>query len=288
MLPLRPIALAAALLLAQSSAQAAPAIWKVSDADSSVWLFGSVHMLPRDTKWRTARFDKVLSKAKKIFFETDIGPEAQAAITMRTFELGFNRDGRLLSDIIGPELTDRLRDAAHQYNVPMPALLTMQPWMAAMTLSMGGISEGQFDPLFGVEVVVEAELEADRKAFLETADQQLDFLASGSLEEQIAMLEATLDTMDVMGQDLEAMVEHWVAGEPEALSEMFVTQTGGYDPATMERLIDLRNADWAAKIDDMLANNESNFLIVGAAHLAGEMSVIRMLEDLGHTSERLQ
>ena len=59
----------------------------------------------------------------------------------RTFELGFNRDGRLLNTIIGDELTDRLRDAATEFNQPMPMLLTMRPWMAATTISMGAIMD---------------------------------------------------------------------------------------------------------------------------------------------------
>lgn len=284
----RLIALLTGIALAHGSAQAAPAMWKVSDEDSSVWLFGSVHMLPPDTQWRTPHFEKVLAKADRVYFETDISPESQVAITTRTFELGFNQDGRLLSDVIGPDMTARLREAASDYGQPVAMLLTMRPWMAANTLSLGAIMEMNYDPLLGVETVVSGQVPVERRGFLETVDQQLDFLAGGDDAEQIAMLEATLDTLDMIETDLNAMVASWLAGEPEALGELFLTQTGGYDQATLERLIDTRNHDWVQQIEAMLANNENNLLIVGAAHLAGEVSVVRLLEDAGFTSERVQ
>lgn len=282
------LALLTGFALAHGSVQAAPAMWKVSDGDSAVWLFGSVHMLPPDANWRTPYFDKVMAKADRIYFETDISPESQMAITARTFELGFNKDGRLLSEVIGPDLTERLRDAASDYGQPMAMLLTMRPWMAATTLSLGAITEMNYDPMLGVETVVSGELPGDRRGYLETVDQQLDFLAGGGDAEQIAMLEATLDTLGEMESDLNAMVASWLAGEPEDLGEIFLTQTGGYDQATLERLIDTRNHDWVGQIETMLANNENNLLIVGAAHLAGEVSVVRLLEDAGYTSERVQ
>lgn len=281
-------ALVTGLVLSTTAAQAAPAMWKVSDGDSAVWLFGSVHLLPPGVDWRTPHFDKVLAKADKVYFETDIGPEGQMAITERTFELGFNRDGRLLNAIIGEELTDRLRDAATEFNQPMPMLLTMRPWMAATTISMGAIMEMDYDPQLGVDTVINAEVEPERRGYLESIEQQLDFLAGGDDDEQIAMLEATLDTLDQMADDLDAMMHSWFTGDPEHLGDLFLTQTGGYDEATIERLIDVRNHDWVEQIKVMLENNENNLLIVGAAHLAGDVSVVRLLEQAGYTAERVQ
>jgi uncharacterized protein YbaP (TraB family) len=282
------IALFAGLALVPTAAQAAPAIWKVSDDDSSIWLFGSIHLLPPDVEWRTSYLDKVVSKADRVFFETDISPEAQVALTTRTFELGFNRDGRLLSEIIGADLTERLRDAADEQALPMAMLLTMQPWMAATTVSMVPMTDMNFSPALGVDTVLSAELNADRKGFLETGDQQLDFLAGGTEEEQVAMLEATLDTLDVMESDLEGMLDAWMSGEPEQLGDIFITQTGGYEKETLDRLIDRRNRSWVEQIATMLDADESNLLVVGAAHLAGEASVIKLLEEQGFTSERAQ
>jgi len=126
-----------AVLAMCTSASAAPALWKISDEDSSIWLFGSVHLLPPDIDWRSEVLDDLLQTADRVYFETDISPEAQLTITPLTIKLGFSNDGTLLNQHIGPELTDRLREAAKAYDMPMPFLLTMQPWMAATTISVG-------------------------------------------------------------------------------------------------------------------------------------------------------
>jgi hypothetical protein len=276
------------LSVAGSAAMAAPALWQVSDEDSSVWLFGSVHLLRADVEWRSPVFDKILSKADRIYFETDVSAEAQMAIMPLSLELAFNRDGQLLSDIIGKDLTDRLREAATDYGIPMPTLLTMQPWMAATTLSTGPLLNSGYEANFGIETVLSAELPAARVGFLETPEEQLGFLAGGSLDEQIAMLEATLDTLDAMQSDIDMMVDAWSRGEPETLGEIFTAQMGGYDQGMVERLIDMRNHNWVEQIEAMLADNQSALLVVGAAHLAGDTSVVKLLEDRGFSSVRIQ
>ncbi len=286
---IRRIAIAlAGLALATASASAAPALWKISDADSAVWIFGSVHMLPPDTDWRSARFDKILSKADRVYFETDISTDAQMRIVPLSFELGFYRDGSLLSEKIGPDLTARLREAADAYFLPMPSLLTMRPWMAATTLSMGPLTSTGYQANLGVEVVLGAELTDERKGYLETPEQQLGFLAGGTEAEQISMLEATLNTLDMLQSDIDAMVASWLAGDPEALGDVFMAQMGDYDDGMVERIIDNRNHDWVVQIERMLEEDEAALLVVGAAHMVGEVSVVRLLEARGFSSERLQ
>lgn len=282
------IAPLAAMMLSTGAAQAAPAMWKVSDEDSAIWLFGSVHLLPSWTEWRTGHLDKVMSKVDRVYFETDISVEAQMGIAHLSYELGFSRDGRLLSEKIGPELTAILREKAGQYGMPMPLLLTMEPWMAATTISVGAVATFGYAPELGVETVLGEELPAERKGFLETPEQQLGFIAGADMDEQIAMLRATLDTMDDASRDIGAMVDAWLDGDPELLGEIFDAQMGGYDTGMVEQLIDIRNHNWVEQIEAMLERNESALLVVGAAHLAGNVSVVKLLEDRGFTSERVQ
>lgn len=275
-------------LAVSTAPMAAPALWQVSDEDSSVWLFGSVHLLPAETEWRSPLFDKVLSKAERVYFETDVSMEAQMAVMPLSYELGFNRDGTLLSELIGEELTEKLRTAAGQYGIPMPMLLTMKPWMAATTLSTGPLLDAGYEAPLGVEAVLSAELPDGHAGFLETPEEQLRFLASGSMEEQVAMLEATIGTLHVLQIDIDRMVDVWTRGEPESLGEIFKEQMGGYDHGMVERLIDDRNRNWVGQIEQMLEADEAALLVVGAAHLAGNASVVRLLEARGYTSKRVQ
>ncbi len=285
---LKPSAALLATFALIAPAYAAPAIWQVSDADSSIWLFGSVHMLPADVDWRTGRLDKVISKADRVYFEADVSAAAQAELMPLTIELGFNRDGVLLSDQIGEALTDRVREAAQDYGIPMPALLTMKPWMAATTLASGPMMQSGYQARLGVEMVLAAELSDEQKGFLETGGEQLGFLASGTMEEQITMLEATLDTLHLAQSDIETMIAAWMDGNPNALGQAFDEQMEGFDNAMIERIIDLRNRNWTDKIEAMLVGNEAALLVVGAAHLAGETSVAKLLGERGYSTQRIQ
>ncbi len=277
-----------AMLLSVGSVQAAPALWKVSDENSSIYLFGSVHLLPPGLQWRTAKLDKVISKVDRVYFESDISVDAQIALTPLSYELGFIRDGRLLSERIGPELTDQLRDVAEAYNVPMPFLLTMQPWMAATTLSVAGLTYTGYDQLLGVEHVLSAEIPRERQGFLESAEQQLGFLADGTEEEQIEMLRATIASMDRMTAEIDEMVDVWLDGDPEKVGAIFMSQMGEMGEGMTARLIDERNHNWTNQIVDMLNRNETALLVVGAGHLVDDISVVRLLEERGFISARVQ
>jgi uncharacterized protein YbaP (TraB family) len=285
---IRSIAVVLGLVALSAPSTAAPAIWKVSDADSAIWLFGSVHMLKAETEWRTPLLNKLISKADRIYFEADISAAAQAEILPYSIEVGFNKNGELLSDQIGSALTERVRKAAAEYDIPMPSLLIMKPWLAATTLSSGPLLQSGFEAAYGVEMILAEELPVDRKAFLETGVEQLGFLSGGTMDEQITMLEGTLDTLSSARTDIETMVEAWLNGDPETLGHVFDQQMTGFEEAMVERIIDTRNQNWADQIEQMLAADEAILLVVGAAHLAGDASVVEILEREGYSSERLQ
>ncbi len=77
-------------------------MWQVSDADSSVWLFGSIHVLPPTIDWRTPAFDAILGKADEVYFEADIGPLGQLGLILQSLTMGFTAHDPWL-DALTPE-----------------------------------------------------------------------------------------------------------------------------------------------------------------------------------------
>lgn len=284
----RLLAGAALTLFATASSVAAPALWRVSDADSSVWLFGSIHLLPPDTEWRTPAFEDILAGADRVYFETDLGPEAQPEIMVLTLQNGFATDGRLLSERIEPELMQKVRDAAALYDVPMPTLLAMRPWLVASTLSVSALTQAGYDPSKGVDSVLQMEIDTDRQGFLETAAEQIGFLAGEDETAEMQMLEGTLAEADRMVEMIDEMKAAWLDGNPEILGDVFMAEAGAYGDAFIKTLIDQRNHNWVVKIEAMLADNEEALIVVGAGHLIGEVSVVELLEARGFSSERVQ
>lgn len=280
-------ALAATLTLA-GGVNAAPAIWKVSDGDSSVWLFGSIHMLPDGMEWRTEIFDNLLDEADRIYFETDLGMEAQTRILALTMERGFARDGVLLNHRIDAKLMSKVRSAAETYAVPVPTLLAMQPWMAASTISVAALTAAGYDPTKGVETTLVSEIPVERQGFLETAEQQIEAIAGGSEADQIQMLVATLAETDGLAAMVDTMVAGWLDGTPDVVADIFLADLGAYGEAFVDRLITQRNENWVEQIVTMLETDEEAFLVVGAGHLVGPDSVVTLLENKGFSSERVQ
>lgn len=288
MLVRRSLAILATTLTFAGGANAAPAIWKVSDGNSSVWFFGSIHMLPEGVEWRSKTFDNLLDKADRIYFETDLGLEAQTNILALTMERGFARDGVLLNQRIDSKLMSKVRTAAETYAVPVPTLLAMQPWMAASTISVAALAAAGYDPTKGVETTLVGEIPVERQGFLETAEQQIDVISGGSEADQIQMLVATLRDTGSVAVMVDEMVEAWIEGTPDVVADIFLADLGAYGDAFMDRLITQRNKNWVEQIETMLTTDEAAFLIVGAGHLVGPNSVIKLLEQKGFSSERVQ
>ena len=285
---LRSLAVPAIALALTGGVHAAPAIWKVSDDDSSVWLFGSIHLLPPGTEWRTEMFETLVDEADKVYFETDLGPAAQPQVIALTMEHGFARDGRLLNQRISDKLMGKVRTAADRFAVPVPTLLAMQPWMAATTISISALVQAGYDPKAGVDTELQMEIPVARQGFLETAEQQINFIAGGSEADQILMLEATLAEAERIVSMIDDMKDAWIGGTPETLADLFLAEMGAYGDGFMDRLIVDRNRNWVEQIEVMLAENEAAFLVVGAGHLVGEHSVVNLLEQQGFIGERVQ
>jgi uncharacterized protein YbaP (TraB family) len=266
---------------------ASPAMWEVSDENSSIFLFGSFHVLPAGADWRTPLFDEILGDADKVVFETDIGPAAQAEIGAKAIVRGTYIDGTLLTDVIEPALEDRLRDEAGLIGLQVGTIIAMKPWLAANTISVTALAAEGYG-LEGVEMLLDREIAAERMAFLETGDEQLDVLAGAPDDEQIAMLAATLDQLSTLPKIMDKMVHHWLEGTPDQLAGLFLTEMGGFEAAFMDRLIYDRNANWVAPLEGMLADDEQALVIVGAAHLIGDGSVVDLLETAGYRVERVQ
>ena len=47
-----------------------PALWQVSDKDTTIYLFGTIHLLPRESRWRTPKLDQAMAKSQSLILET--------------------------------------------------------------------------------------------------------------------------------------------------------------------------------------------------------------------------
>ena len=263
-----------------------PALWVVRDADSTLYLFGTVHVLRPTTAWGSARVDAAFASADQIWFEIS-NPDDQAAIIPLIQQHGLSPD-RQLSHLITTGQLNLLDSAARSINSNAVQMDVFRPWLAALTRSVAPLTRAGYDPQSGVELTLKARADAAGKPIhgFETIDKQVRILAAMPESEQLAFLGSTLESWEDATVELDQMVEAWAAGDVATLEAVSVDDMRSESPGLYQALLVQRNTDWAGQIQTLLEGSGTVFIAVGAAHLAGDDSVQEILEDRGLTVTR--
>ncbi len=260
---------------------AGPALWVIRDADSTLYLFGTVHVLRPTTAWGSPRVDAAFDSADQIWFEIS-NPDDQAAIVPLIQQHGISPDRPLSSLLTADEMT-ALNALAASAGMPAGQVDVFRPWFAGLVLSVAPSIRAGYDPQSGVETILKARAEAAGKPIsgLETIDKQVRILAEMSEADQLAFLRTLLESYEDATVELDRMVGAWATGDVALLEEIAVDEMQSESPALYEALLVRRNTDWANQIQTMLEGSGTVFIAVGAAHLAGDDSVQEILEDRG-------
>ncbi|MCR6644740.1 MAG: TraB/GumN family protein [Terricaulis sp.] len=286
--------LIAALLLALAPALAAcapapaqpqgePALWRIADADSEIWLFGTAHMLPPELNWRGPRFEAAFAAADELVTETDASPEGGAQAYALSEAHGRLEPGQALTALLSAEDQAQFARVASALRLDPATLETMRPWLAALRLSYADAITRGLSPAAGVENVLAADARARgmRMSFLETPEQQVRFLADLPEAAQIRFLRDTMQAIEAGETGIDQLDDLWARGDVEALAALFDAQWQAGSPALYETIILARNRAWADAIQARLAGEGRIFIAVGAAHLIGEGNVIDLLRERG-------
>lgn len=271
---------------AAAAARSAPALWVLRDADSTVWLFGTVHLLRPDATWMDDTIAAAFASADELVLELE-DPGDQAAVLPLVQQYGLDRENPLSGRLTETEF-QRLDAAARSVGLSGAALDPMRPWLAGLTLSLSRLTAEGYDSAVGVDMVLRARAVATGTPVrgLETPEQQMRMFAEMDDERQLAFLRETLETFDRAIEILDGMAAAWAAGDPEALFAEGGAQMKADHPDLYATLLTRRNADWADQIEALLEGSGTHFVAVGALHLAGPDSVQRQLEARGHAVER--
>src|SRR5256885_704268 len=72
-----------ALFLAVACAKAEPAMWVIKDADSTIYLIGTLHLLKHDTEWNAEKVKKTVHESTELWLEVaDLDNDAALAPLM--------------------------------------------------------------------------------------------------------------------------------------------------------------------------------------------------------------
>lgn len=265
----------------------APSLWRVADADSEVWILGSVHMLPPDEPWRNAAIDAAYAAAEIVYFEVSTDAVDAEAVQRLVLAEGVNPPGVSLAADLSDAGQARLADVAARIGRRVEELDLFQPWLAYLLVEAGLFARDGAAPQFGVDVVLQNEARRDGKSirFFETVADQVDLLSGLPPATQIALLERTLEAHDETPEVASALMQAWRGGDDAALAAL-VFEAEAEFPLFFDAMFHRRNRAWADEIDTLLQGSGTAFIVVGAGHLVGRENVIELLAAEGYSVER--
>jgi uncharacterized protein YbaP (TraB family) len=279
------VALTAALM-ASASVAAEPALWTVSGGNNTVYLFGSVHMLPEGGFSIDGRLAEALADAGKVCLEIDLGAVDELEMQRLTLARVIDPEGRDLFTLLGPD-ADRVKAAADAAGLPLEPLAQFEPWFAGMMLSLLALQQHGFDIENGVERIVDASARAAGKPMcgFETADEQLALFDQMPVGQQSEFLLQAIEEAGDVEAETRRLLQAWREGDEGTMTELFDEDFAGF-PELVDRLVYDRNARWTDQIAELLDGEDDVLVVVGAGHLVGDRGVPALLEKRGFKVDR--
>ncbi|MEM9810847.1 MAG: TraB/GumN family protein [Pseudomonadota bacterium] len=263
-------------------AAAEPPRWIVSDADSEIILFPTIHILPDDLVWRTPSLNAAISAADEVWFEVPLA-DSQDPATMGPLiaELGMSR-GLQLRQRLDPETYAALEEVLNALGLPLASFEPMRPWFAAINISILSLTEAGFNPDAGVERALQREVDGKTLRHFETTEQQLRFFADLPDAVEVAFLQSTLEDPENSTRDLLQLAEDWAKGDLSGLEALLIADIRDVSEELYQVLIVQRNQAWAEILDQELQGSGKAFVAVGAGHLVGEEGLPALLAARGY------
>jgi len=270
--------------LSVPAAQAASPVWVIRGAHSTLYLAGSVHLLPEQDAVLPAAFDRAYAASAKLVMELDLGNLDQTAAAGWLAEHGTLPAGTRLRDIVGEQRYARVTAAAAELGLPAELLDSQAPWVVGLELADLDYMRLGLDPQHGVEEQLVQRARADGKptAGLETLDEELGSLETLPREEQLRMLDQTLSELKDAPEELREVLTAWRHGDAPKLAALLSREYREF-PALYRPLVTARNQQWLPQIERLLGGQQNCLVVVGSLHLVGAGGLLELLRKDGFT-----
>jgi uncharacterized protein len=255
--------------------------WEIrhSDAPPS-YLLGTMHTEDQrvtqlsDVIWQ--HFEQADSASFEILME--------GGQLLQSVQLMFLETGRSLKDIVANEaryvaLIHRLE----KRGIPEIALRRLKPWAVMVTVSMPESKTGE---ILDLMLFQQAKLSGKAVYGLESVKEQLGFFDALTTDEQLLLLEETLNQLEEMPDFFEQLHDLYLK---RALGKMLAFYREGLAKSEQTELMDKfhqglvseRNSRMLVRMLPRLREGNA-FIAVGALHLPGEGGLLDLLQQQGY------
>ncbi|MBN8279599.1 MAG: TraB/GumN family protein [Gammaproteobacteria bacterium] len=277
-----------ALLVAPAVSHALP-LWELSGTPNRVMVLGSIHFLRAADYPLAAPITAALEAADVVFMEIDMDDQDPAASAGAVASLARDPGGRTLAELLGPAAWASAASEARKLGLDLQPLMPFEPWYAAVAVTQVRLGQLGFDPALGVEAKLTADARRLHKEIrgLETLEDQLGMLDGLSPDAQRAFLRATIEDAAEVGDIAGDMIAAWKTGDARALEGDLLDGVRD-QPEVYRKLIVRRNEHFATTIRELEGTGRNYLVVVGALHLVGPDSVLRILEKAGIKARQIE
>jgi uncharacterized protein YbaP (TraB family) len=280
-------ALAFSLLVAAHTSEAA--VWKVEKNDQHIYVGGTIHMLATTDYPLPIAYETAYENADELWFETDIAGLTDPQVQMRMMQQLMYPQGESLADDVSKETLANLARYLEARGLPASQFMQMKPGLLAVTiaaieLQMMGVEHVGIDAHFSQR----AGKDAKPVSWFESVDYQMGIIGAAAEGDQDAYLQYTLDTAAETREIFDAIRRYWRQGDLEAIEADIGAPMAAETPQAYEVMISRRNQEWLPKIEALFEDPDTELVLVGMLHLAGDAGVLAKLEQRGYTVTPLQ
>lgn len=264
-------------------------LWKVQSKTNTLYILGSVHFLKKEMYPLNKKIEDSFDKSEVLVVEANINDIGQIDI-QRLLETAFYSGNETLEKHVSRETYELVKREFGGLGVPLELINKQKPWFLALTLTSLELLKLGFDPNYGIDIYFLSKATGGKKIKeLESIDYQINLFSKFSDDDQELFLLYTLKDINVLGRELDKLMEAWTSGDTKSM-ESIISKSITEDrkmSLIYEKIIYERNRNMAVRIEELLKTKETYFVIVGAGHLIGNKGIIEILRGKGYDVEQL-
>jgi uncharacterized protein YbaP (TraB family) len=262
-------------------------LWSVEKGKSTMYLLGSIHLLPTELMALDEAIEAGYSNSKIIAFETNIDGLSDPAFEAKVTSLGLLPTGQTLEQHVSKQTYALLQQKVGELGLQVEIFNQFKPWLCALTLTSMELQRLGFNPNYGIDKYFFDRAKQDGKdiRFLETIDDQLGLFTEMDRQQEDSFLAKVLQDLGTMRVKVIDMINAWKSGDSDKLASMVEMEFEGY-PVVYAKMLVERNQKWVKQIEDLSKQNGNTLVVVGAAHLVGDDSILELLKRNGFEVEQ--
>lgn len=277
-----------AALMCSATASAATSVWKVSKGNDYLYLGGTVHILPESAFPLPAEFEQAYKDTDTLVLEAKMPTTDDTSSQASMLQAMSYTDGKQLSDHLSPEVNQQLAEYFTQYGIQLSQLKNFKPGFIMLQIMAIEMQKAQITGI-GVDSHFDKRAQQDNKAqlYLESLESQIHLLANMGQGYEDSVIKLSLEQSGHYKKYIDDIIAAWRVGDIASLENVLVAPIQDLDPQMYQDLLVKRNQAWLPKIEQMFGNEQRELVLVGAGHMAGQHSVIALLQAAGYQIEQV-